>query len=219
MRIAIIILCLCYLFFGGYNYLLTGRHYASYSMVLHIEKNHQSKFTNKNQGYPVIKEGAGQQGSNLLADIEDDDDNDPATRKFKLLAKLLYALSYSIILTWLYNRFKSPRPYSPIISYKYIKIRSLRIWWAKTCKVHHRGLQSYYVVLDPAMQCRRRQLWFRGHDLSGSRHPPVYSKPEGEPYRSAPETDNRQLTNSPIYSNEKSNLIYKLVCFIICNKL
>jgi hypothetical protein len=96
--------------------------------MLHIEKNHQSKFTDKKQGYPVIKEsGPRQQSANLLADIEDDDDNDPTTRKFKLLAKLLYALSYSFILTWLYNRFKSPRPYSHIPSYKYITIRSLRI--------------------------------------------------------------------------------------------
>ena len=127
MRIAIIILCLCYLLFGGYNYLLTGRHYAGYSTMLHLEKNHQSKFTDKKQGYPVVKEGAGQQESDLLADIEDDDDDDASTRKFKLLAKLLYALSYSFILTWLYSRFKSPRPHSHIPSYKYITIRSLRL--------------------------------------------------------------------------------------------
>jgi hypothetical protein len=128
MRIALIILCLCYLLFGGYNYLLTGRHHASYSTVLHIEKNHQSKFTDKKQGYPVVKEtGSGQHESNLLADIEDDDDNDPAARKFKLLAKLLYTLSYSFILTWLYTRFKNPRSHSHFPSYKYITIRSLRI--------------------------------------------------------------------------------------------
>ena len=128
MRIAVIILCLCYLLFGGYNYLLTGRHHASYYMALHIEKNHQSKFTDKKQGYPVVKEtGPGQQEAGLFADIEDDDDNDPTARKFKLLAKFLYALSYSFILTWLYSRFKSPRPYSHIPSYKYITIRSLRI--------------------------------------------------------------------------------------------
>ena len=127
MRIAIIILCLCYLLFGGYNYLLTGRHHASYSTILHVEKNHQSKF-DKKQGFPVVKEaGSGQQGANLLADIEDEDDNDPNARKFKLLAKFLYALSYSFILTWLYSRFKSPRPHSHIPSYKYITIRSLRI--------------------------------------------------------------------------------------------
>jgi hypothetical protein len=128
MRIAIIILCLCYLLFGGYNYLLTGRHHARYSPVLHIEKNHQSKFTDKKQGYSGVKEtGSAQQGSNLFADIEDDDDNDPSARKFKLLAKFLYTLSYSFILTWLYSRFKSPRPHSHIPSYKYIRIRSLRL--------------------------------------------------------------------------------------------
>ena len=127
MRIAVIILCLCYLLFGGYNYLLTGRHHASYSTVLHIEKNHLSKFTDKKQGYPVIQEGAGRQETNLVADIEDDDDNDPTARKFKLLAKLLYTLSYSFILTWLYSRFKRSRPHAHILSYKYITIRSLRI--------------------------------------------------------------------------------------------
>lgn len=126
MRIAVIILCLCYLLFGGYNYLLTNRHHASYSN-LHIEKNHQSKFTDKNQGYPVLKAGTGQQEASLLADIEDEDDNDQSARKLKLLGKFLYALSYSFILTWLYSRFKNPRPTSHIPSYKYITIRSLRI--------------------------------------------------------------------------------------------
>jgi hypothetical protein len=128
MRIAIIILCLVYLLFGGYNYLLTGRHHASYSTALHIEKNHLSKFTDKKQVHPAVRESAfSQQEGNILGDIVDDDDNDPTSRKFKLLAKFLYALSYSFILTWLYSRFKAPRPYSHILSYKYLKIRSLRI--------------------------------------------------------------------------------------------
>jgi hypothetical protein len=127
MRIAIIILCLCYLLFGGYNYRFTGRHHASYSTVLHLEKNHQSKFTDNKQGYPVIKEGAGRQEADLFADIEDEDDNDQAARKLKLPAKFLYTLSYSFILTWLYSRFKNPRPGAHIFSYKYITIRSLRI--------------------------------------------------------------------------------------------
>ena len=127
MRIAIIILCLCYLLFGGYNYRFTGRHHASYSTVLHIEKNHQSKFTDKKQGYPVIKEGTGRQEANLFADIEDEDDNDQATRKLKLPGKFLYTLSWSFILTWLYSRFKNPRPGAHIPAYKYIKIRSLRL--------------------------------------------------------------------------------------------
>ena len=127
MRIAIIILCLGYLLFGGYNYLFTGRHHASYSTVLHIEKNHQSKFTDKKQGYPVIKEGAGQQEANLLADIEDEDDNDQAARKLKLLGRFLYTLSYSSLLTWLYSRFKNLRPCAGLLSYKYITLRALRI--------------------------------------------------------------------------------------------
>jgi hypothetical protein len=118
----------CYLLFGGYNYLYTGKHRASYSTSFHIEKNHQSKFTDKKQGYPVIKEtGSGQHESNLIADIEDEDTNDPTARKFKLWAKILYALSCSFLLPWLYSRFKSPRPYSYIFSYKYITQRVLRI--------------------------------------------------------------------------------------------
>ena len=127
MRIAVIILCLCYLLFGGYNYRFTGRHHASFSTVLHVEKNHQSKFTDKQQGYPVIKEGTGQQEAILLADIEDEDDNDQAARKLKLLVGFLYTLSYSFILTWLYSRFKNPRPHSHNPAYKYITIRSLRL--------------------------------------------------------------------------------------------
>jgi hypothetical protein len=114
--------------FGGYNYLYTGTHHHSYAGILHIEKNHQSKFTEKKQGHPVIKEAnSNQQGSNLLADIEDEDTSDPAARKYKLLVKLLSALSYSFILTCLYSRFKNPRPYSIVFSYRYITQRVLRI--------------------------------------------------------------------------------------------
>jgi hypothetical protein len=96
--------------------------------MLHIEKNHQSKFTEKKQGYPVIKEAnTGQQESNLIADIEDEDTSDPAARKFKLLVKLLSALSYAFLLTLLYSRFKNPRPYSTVFSCRYITHRVLRI--------------------------------------------------------------------------------------------
>jgi cbb3-type cytochrome oxidase subunit 3 len=128
MRIAIFFICVCYLLFGGYNYLYTGKHRASYSTSLHIEKNHQSKFTDKKQGYPIIKEAnAGQNKANLVADIEDEDTNDPTARKLKLLVKLLYALSYSFLLTWLYSRFKTLRPCAHLLFCKYITLRVLRI--------------------------------------------------------------------------------------------
>jgi hypothetical protein len=128
MRIALFFICVCYLLLGGYNYLYTGKRHHSYSTSLHIEKNHQSKFTDKKQHYPVLKEAnASQQEVNLLADIEDEDNNDTAARKYKLFARLLYALSWSFILNWLYNRFKIPRPHSPVFSYKYITQRVLRI--------------------------------------------------------------------------------------------
>ena len=128
MRIAIFFICVCYLLFGGYNYLYTGTHHHSYAGMLHIEKNLQSKFTDKKQGCPVIKEANGrQQETGLRADMEDEETNDSATRKHKLPAQLLYALSYSLILTWLYSRFKIPRPYSRLFSYRYITLRTFRI--------------------------------------------------------------------------------------------
>jgi len=118
---------MCYLLFGGYNYLFTGTHSISYSTTLHLEKNNQ-KFTDNKQGLSVVKAANPcLPGSNLLVDIEDEDTNDSTARKYKLLARYLYALASSLVLTWLLSRFRSSKPYYPLFAFKYITQRVLRI--------------------------------------------------------------------------------------------
>jgi hypothetical protein len=129
MRVAIILICLCYLLLGGYNYVYTGSHHNNYSPVLHIKKNHQAKFTSKNQRYSVVKEASpGQDEASFIAnDMEDEDSNNLFARKYKLLASHFYILSYAADLTHLYSRCTTQRPGHSILSNKYITQRALRI--------------------------------------------------------------------------------------------
>ena len=128
MRVAIFLICLFYLLLGGYNYVYTGGHHHSYSTVLHLKKNH-AKFTNKNQGYPVVKEARPDQDETFFItdDREEDDSDNLTARKYKLLAGHFYALSYAADLTHLYSRCKAPRPIHSLLSNKYITQRALRI--------------------------------------------------------------------------------------------
>lgn len=128
MRVAIFLICLFYLLPGGYNYVYSGARHNSYSSDWHIKKNHQAKFTNKKQGYPVVKEASpGQQEVFYITeDVDNEDTNNLSARKYKLLANF-HALSYSIHLTHLYNRYKSQRPIHSFLSNKYITQRALRI--------------------------------------------------------------------------------------------
>lgn len=123
MKVAIFIVCLFYILFGGYNYLYTGK--QSYSSLHLINSN--VKFDNK-QSVSVVKDAnLSQPGNNLSSDIEDEDTNDSAARKYKLLARCLYAFVNSFILTYLYNRFRSSKPYYCLSTFKYITQRVLRI--------------------------------------------------------------------------------------------
>src|ERR1700754_1173391 len=106
MRVAVIIVCLFYILFGGYNYLFPGMHGFSYS-PLHLIKSNV-KFTDNKQGVAVVKAAApGKPGPNVIPDMEDEDSNDSTARKYKLLTGFLYALANSFILTYLYSRFRS----------------------------------------------------------------------------------------------------------------
>lgn len=130
MRVAIFFVCLCYLVLGGYNYIYTGAQYdgLSYAKELHLEKNNQ-KFTDKNKGCQAIKEANSTlTGTTLISeDLEDEDANNLFARKFKMLGWCLLPLSGLFALTYLFSRFKGPRPYYWLLSYKYIHQRVLRI--------------------------------------------------------------------------------------------
>jgi hypothetical protein len=128
MRIAIFLICLFYLLPGGYNYVYTGSHH-SYSPVLHLKKNHQAKFTKKNQSYPVVKDASSGQDEAFFIndDREEEDTNNLTARKYKLLSSHFYTLSYASELTHLYSRCKAPRPIHNLLSNKYITQRTLRI--------------------------------------------------------------------------------------------
>jgi hypothetical protein len=126
MRVAIIIVCLFYILFGGYNYLYTGMHSFSYSSLRLVKSN--LKFTDNKQGISVVKAvNPGERGDNSLPDIEDEDSNDSTARKYKILARCLYALAYSFVLTYLFSRFRSSKPCYSLFAFKYITQRVLRI--------------------------------------------------------------------------------------------
>jgi hypothetical protein len=129
MRVAIFLICLFYLLLGGYNYVYTGSHHNSDSPVWHIKKNHQAKFTKKNQGYPAIKEARPDQDEVFFItdDREDEDTNNLTARKYKLLAGYFYALAYAADLTHLNSLYKAPRSIHSLLSNKYITQRALRI--------------------------------------------------------------------------------------------
>lgn len=123
MRVAVFIVCLFYILFGGYNYLYTGK--QSHSSPHLIKSN--VKFDNK-QSVSVVKDAnLAQPGNNLISEIEDENSNDSAARKYKLLARCLYAFVNSFILTYLYSRFRSSKPYYSLFAFKYITQRVLRI--------------------------------------------------------------------------------------------
>ncbi|MBO9204401.1 MULTISPECIES: hypothetical protein [Niastella] len=115
-----------YILFGGYNYLYTGVHSNSYSSLRLVKSN--LKFTDNKQGVAVVKpNAAGKPGDNSIPDIEDEDSNDSTARKYKILARCLYALAYSFVLTYLFTRFRSSKPHYSLFAFKYITQRVLRI--------------------------------------------------------------------------------------------
>ncbi|AEV99150.1 hypothetical protein A4D02_11330 [Niastella koreensis] len=126
MRVAVIIVCLFYILFGGYNYLYTGITGFNYSSFRLVKSN--VKFTDNKQGMSVVKAiNPGEPGSNFISDLEDEDSNDSNARKYKLLARGLYTLGASFVLTCLFSRFRSSKPYYSLFAFKYITQRVLRI--------------------------------------------------------------------------------------------
>jgi hypothetical protein len=126
MRVALIIVCLFYILLGGYNYLYTGMSGFNYSALRLVKSN--VKFTDNKQGVSVVKAiNPGKPGDNFISDLEDEDSNDSTARKYKLLARCLYALGTSFVLTYLLSRFRSSKPYYSLFAFKYITQRVLRI--------------------------------------------------------------------------------------------
>jgi len=114
------------LLLGGYNYLYTGSHSYAYSPEPHFEKS-ATKFTDKKQGYPVVREAAADASAYIIPEIEEDDTDNLSARKYKLPASNMYAFFGTFIILHLYSRFKAPRPYYELLNYKYITQRVLRI--------------------------------------------------------------------------------------------
>ncbi|OQP58283.1 hypothetical protein A3860_08165 [Niastella vici] len=118
-------MCICYLLLGGYNYLYTGSHPNAYPPELHFEKS-ATKFTDKKQGYPVVRETSADGAAYIIPEIEEDYTNNLSARKFKA-ASNFYDFSDSFVLIHHYSRFKSTRPYYKLLTSKYITQRVLRI--------------------------------------------------------------------------------------------
>ena len=126
MKLVVFFVCICYLLLGGYNYLYTGSHPYAYSSEPHFEKS-ATKFTDKKQGYPVIRETAADAGAYVIPEIEEDNSDNFSARKYKVPANYIFAFACPLIILHLYSRFKAPRPYCKLLKYKYITQRVLRI--------------------------------------------------------------------------------------------
>lgn len=126
MKLVVFFVCICYLLLGGYNYLYTGSHSNAYSAELHFEKS-ATKFTDKKQGYPVVRETSADATDYIIPEIEEDDSDNFSARKYKVLANYLFAFSCPLIILHFYSRSKAPRPYCKLLTYKYITQRVLRI--------------------------------------------------------------------------------------------
>jgi len=126
MKLVVFFVCICYLLLGGYNYLYTGSHPNSYAAELHFEKS-ATKFTDKKQGYPVIRETSADAAAYIIPEIEEDDSDNFSARKYKLPASEYYTFACPLTIEHLYNSFKECRPYCKLLTYKYITQRVLRI--------------------------------------------------------------------------------------------
>lgn len=127
MKFVVFLVCICYILLGGYNYLYTGSHPNAYASELHFEKS-VTKFTDKKQGYPVLREAAADACDYIIPEIEEDDTDNISARKYKVPANYFNAFSNSFIIIHLYSRFKaSCWPYYKLLTYKYITQRVLRI--------------------------------------------------------------------------------------------
>lgn len=126
MRVAIIIVCLFYILCGGYNYLYTGITGFNYSSLRVVKSN--VKFTDNKQGVSVVKAtNPGEPGDHFISDMEDEDTSESTARKYKLLARCLYTLGASFVFTYLFSRFRSPKPFYSLFTFIYITQRVLRI--------------------------------------------------------------------------------------------
>ena len=156
MRVAIIIVCMFYILFGGYHYRYTGMHGLNYSTFRLVKSN--LKFTDNKQGVSVVKAvNPDEPGDNFFSDLEDEDSNDSTARKNKLLARGLYTLGASFVLTYLFSRFRSSKPYYSLFAFKYITQRVLRIWWTFIRDPGNRSrpfLLTFVFYIPPALQVR-----------------------------------------------------------------
>jgi hypothetical protein len=92
---------------------------ASYLPAQHIEKKQQASFANKDQG--------NQDEYLICEDLEEDDDNEPSARKYKLLTKSYLTHSGIAGLSNLNSSFKDCQPNGSHLTYRYLIQRALRI--------------------------------------------------------------------------------------------
>ncbi|MDB5120740.1 MAG: hypothetical protein JWN56_1958 [Sphingobacteriales bacterium] len=132
MRVAyLFFLSLCFLLLGGCNYGYNGAHHnRSYSQVQTPETIQKVKVVNLSQDFPVITNASLSEEKAYIVSFEDEDEDLDFARKYVLLAKCFFILSYSFIFSSFYNYFKDTLPFCKHLSYcsyKYILQRVLRI--------------------------------------------------------------------------------------------
>ncbi|WP_295127752.1 hypothetical protein [uncultured Chitinophaga sp.] len=118
-----------YLLLGGYNYMRANHRYLSYDTGTSIENTHQQKFTNRYLNHLSVKETKLDKTIQYLLadDVEDEETNSSAARKYRLLACFYLSLTSLFVLGNRPTLFKHHGPTPGLLSNKYIAQRVLRI--------------------------------------------------------------------------------------------
>lgn len=119
-------MCLCYLLLGGYNYMHAGVQHVRYAIAEDIDKSHQQKFVSRSS---VVKDVKVDRADNCFINenVEDEDPTNSAARKYRLIGSIYVMLAGLLLIAFSLRRRPNPKPYSYLLSNKYITQRVLRI--------------------------------------------------------------------------------------------
>lgn len=135
MRVFVFLTYLYFLLLAGYHYIHTGAHddrngnAYSQSQPQKIEKDQRIKFTDTSQDYTLIEDETPDEAEESLVsdEVEDEDTNDLAGRKYKLLIRRFLTYSDTFTLTNHRGSFRDQPPLFSHLPSKYITQRALRI--------------------------------------------------------------------------------------------
>lgn len=122
---------LCFLLIRGqeHTYTYTGTPQYEFAYSRHSEKMPSQAFKNSVREFTFIKgvDVSKEEEYLISEEIEDDDDSNSATRKYRLLYSGSLTLLSPYILTYLHSWSKPSQPFCSLVSNKYLTQRVLRI--------------------------------------------------------------------------------------------